>query len=154
MQGITAKGFFRVGLYDADGNLLNTPEWIPNVVTAAGFRDYICASVGSSVSNATAMKVQAMAFGSSMAAVSSTNTAISGEMTRLTAGQTFSGNGTLECVATWASGGGNTGDVGSVGLFNSTTAGTACACLAAFASSAKQSDQSLAITYQLRFASA
>lgn len=154
MQGITAKGFFRVGIYNQDGSLEALTDYIPNVVTAAGFRDYIVASVGSNVSNATAMKVQAMAFGGSMAAVSSSNTAISGELTRLTAGQTFSGNGTLECVATWASGGGNTGDVGSVALFNSTGAGTACACLASFASSAKASDQSLAITYQLRFASA
>lgn len=159
MEGVGVKGFFRVGLYGPDNEVQGLTDWIPNVITAVGFRDFIVGSVGSSVGGATAKAIQAMAFGGTTmtgtGAPTSSMTALSSELTRITAAQTFSGNGTLECTAQWATGSANTGDVGSVALFgtSSATSGSA-ACIASFASSAKASDQTLSITYQLRFASA
>ena len=159
MEGIGVTGFFRVGLYGPKGEVQGLTDYIPNVITAVGFRDFIVANVGSSVGGATSAKVQAMAFGGTTmtgaGAPTSAMTALSSELTRVTAAQTFSGNGTLEATAVWATGSANTGDVGSVALFgtSSATTGSACA-IASFASSQKASDQTLSITYQLRFASA
>lgn len=157
MEQVGVKGFFRVGIRNADGSIAGMTPFIPNVITTAGFRDFIVGSVGSSVGGATEKKISHMAFGGTTmtgaGAPTSSMTALSSELTRLSAAQTFSGNGTLEATAVWTTGAGNTGDVGSVALFG-TSAGGSCACLASFASSAKASDQTLTITYQLRFASA
>lgn len=156
MEQTAVKGFFRVGLEGPDG-VVGLTDWIPNVITTVGFRDFIVGSVGSSVSGATGRQVSHMAFGGTTmtgaGAPTSSMTALSSELTRSAVGNTFSGLGTLEATAVWATGSANTGDCGSVALFGTSSAGS-CACLASFASSAKASDQTLTVTYQLRFASA
>lgn len=155
MEGAGVKGFFRVGI-SRNGVVEGITEWIPNVITLAGFRDFIVGSVGSSVSAATGRQVSHMAFGGTMASPASTDTALSSELTRLAAGNSYlsaAGGATLQATAMWDTGASATGNVGGVALHGTSSGGSA-ACLATFASSAKASDQTLTITYQLRFASA
>lgn len=153
---VSVKGFYRVGINNADGTLVGMTDWIPNVVTLAGFRDFIVGSVGSSVSAATARVVSHMAFGTH-GTPASTETALSSEVSRIAVGNSYlsaAGGATMQATALWTTGAGEThAGIGAVALHGTSSGGSA-ACIATFASSSKASDQTLTITYQLRFASA
>lgn len=144
---VHVKGMYRVGIYNADGSVAGLSGWRKNTVTQKGSQLYIVGCIGGVGASS---QIAAMAVGSNTATPATGDSTLAHEHARASLAPTLVSNGTLQAVASWASDAFN-GQVASVALHAGTSGGS-MACGAAFTASTKASDQSLSITYQLRFA--
>lgn len=149
---VKIKGFVRLGLNNVRTGEVSVSPWYENVITANGFADYICNSIGS---NLTGKKLAFFQLASQTDAPTSAQNTASGEFTgtdgaRMSTSNSTTGNGTLQGTASWATNEGNQSNLGAVAWYNTSSGGTAGS-IATFSTSAKTTDQTLSITYQWRF---
>lgn len=148
-ENLSIKGFGRLEFRNATtGNLDSWTEW-HNTVMEVGFDDFLVS--GLSADLADGASISHGAIGSATAAPDSTNTSLSGEFeTRKDLTGTLQTVGTL--LNTWSYGTNEAtqSNVARVGLFNSSSSGKMFS-EATFTSSAKTTDQTLAISYEIRF---
>lgn len=157
-QNIKLKGFARGALVDVRGphkGRVRMGDWHQNAITADGLQNYACGSIGA-VSGSKVIGFMQVA--SQTAAPGTSQTSATGEFSgtdgaRKATTNTFSGVGTLQCVASWATNEANQSALGAVALYNASASGTA-ASVATFATSQKTTDQTLAVSYQWRLATA
>jgi hypothetical protein len=162
-SAVTVRGFFRLNIIDdSDGTprVVGDSGWCENLITNFGFQNGVCACLGG-VSGSTQLAAAALGTGTAPAV---TDTTLNGEITDV-AGARMTGTNiafstiaskTLQAAATLASGVyTTTKTIQNVGLFFGTA--TTSSTLAAgntYATSQLASNQSVALTYQLRFATA
>jgi len=149
---ITIKGFARGALRNMHTGEVTMGPWCPNAITADGFQNYICGTVGAVAGSKTLGYLQ---LASQTAAPASSQNTASGEFTgtdgaRKASTNSFSANGTLQGTASWPTNEGNQSAVGAVAWYNTSSGGTAGS-IATFNSSQKTTDQTLSVTYQWRF---
>jgi len=180
-DGLKVRGFFRIRVtegdldkpdtlklvgdsgVDADGNLINGDGWLPNLVTAAGFKEFLALTLAGSAGSKT---VSHMGVGTG-GAPASNDTTLSGEITHNTncrvtvapttaasgAGYNVSFAGAFNSSASFLTASAN---LSNVGLFNialssnSQTQGTVFAGNT-YASSAVATNNNLQITYAVKF---
>jgi hypothetical protein len=152
------KGFVRACLVDVSGEhkgRVQMGDWHENAITAEGLEKYALGCVGAIAGSKT---IGYMQVASQTAAPATSQTSATGEFSgtdgaRCATTNTFSANGTLQMIASWASNAANQSALGAVALYNTSSTGTA-ASVATFATSQKTTDQTLAVTYQWRLATA
>jgi hypothetical protein len=161
-SAIGVAGFFRLKLIDHGKNgtkkVVGDSGWCKNLVTNLGFSQYI---LGPTIGGGTAITGAGngwMALGTG-AAPSAADTALAGECSfaRFTmTTPTIVSSKTIQYLGTFASGvAGATAAIANVGIFNvSTVSGGTLLCGNTYAASTLQTNQSVNVTYQLRFATA
>jgi hypothetical protein len=155
---IRLKGFARGALVDVRGphkGRVQMGKWHQNAITADGLQNYACGSIGAVAGSKV---IGYMQVASQTAAPSTSQTSATGEFTgadgaRCATTNSFTANGTLQCVASWATNLATQSALGAVALYNTSATGTA-ASVATFATSQKTTDQTLSVTYQWRLATA
>lgn len=147
-DGFKVRGFARFALHNVRTGKTEMSDWIPNVITADGFQNYIVGPIGAVAGSKT---VTHIAVATQTDAPTSGQTSASGEFgNREAATVTFSANGTLQATASWNTDEATQSNLGAVAMYNTSSAGTAGS-IATFATSAKTTDQTLSVTYQWRF---
>lgn len=105
-NGVKVRGFFRIHLVEQDGRISGDSDWVENMVTNLGKRDYLCTPLA----GGTAKSIAFMALGTG-STVLSNDTALLGEISHSTAAsrcrvavttQQF-GSSAIEFQATFAS---------------------------------------------------
>ena len=142
-ENLKMKGELTIRVMDSDGNLKQAIK-VPNLVVDAG-KVYIASRmVGVS---STVMNAMAIGSGGATSAIGS-QTALVGELGRVSSGFTFttSGSNTVTATATFPAGTG-TGNVTEAGIFNNTTSGGTMLCRTTFPIVTKGSGDSIAITW-------
>lgn len=155
---VLLKGFVRAAIIDVRGphkGRVRMGNWHKNAITADGLQNYACGSIGAVAGSKV---IGYMQVASQTAAPTTSQTSATGEFTgtdgaRCVTTNSFSANGTLQMVASWATNAANQSALGAVALYNTSAAGTA-ASVATFATSQKTTDQTLSVTYQWRLATA
>ena len=148
VESLRIKGFVRAALTDVKTGKVTMGDWHENAITADGFQNYICNSIGSGLSG---KQLGWLQLASQTAAPSSSQTAAAGEFeARKSSSNSTSANGTLQGTASWATNEATQSNVGAVAWYNTSSGGTAGS-VATFSSSTKTTDQTLSITYQWRF---
>lgn len=180
-DGVNVRGFFRLRVtegdldnpdslkvlgdsgVDADGNLINGDGFLPNLVTAAGFQQFLALTLAGSAGSKT---VSHMGLGTG-AAPASNDTVLSGEITHNTncrvtvspttaasgAGYNVSFTAAFNSSASWLTASAN---LSNVGLFNialssnSATQGTVFAGNT-YSSSAVATNNNIQVTYAIKF---
>jgi len=146
-EGLHVRGFVRLQMVNRDGSVA-VDKTITNAITANGFQHYIAGALGGVAGSKQVTHMQVAT--QTAAPVSSQNTA-SGEFeARKTTTNTFIADGTMQATAQFATDEATQSVLGGVALYNTSSGGTA-ACIATFATSQKTTDQTLNITYQIRF---
>ena len=148
-ENLAIKGWGRIELNNVrTGKLDGYAEW-ENVVTEVGFDDFLVSGLSSDLADGASISHGAI--GSSTAGADSTNTSLAGEFeTRKDLTGTLNTVGTLQNVWSYATDEATQSNVARVGLFNASSSGKMFS-EAVFSSSAKTTDQTLAITYEVRF---
>lgn len=148
VEGVKVRGFVRVQLVNARTGEIDVDKTFENAITANGFQHYIAGSLGAIAGS---KQVSHMQVATQTAAPTSSQTSASGEFeARKGVTASFTGNGTAQFTAQYATNEATQSTLGAVALYNTSAAGTA-ACVATFATSNKTTDQTLNITYQIRF---
>lgn len=180
-DGINVRGFFRLQItegdpskpetlkilgdsgVDADGNLINGDGYLPNLVTAAGFQQFLALTLAGSAGSKT---VSHMGLGTGSAPASN-DTVLSGEIThntncRVTVSPTIASSGAgynvsftaaFNSSASWLTAAAN---LSNVGLFNtalssnSATQGTVFAGNV-YSSSSVATNNNVQVTYAIKF---
>ena len=148
-EGISVKGYGRVRLVNAKtGKIEGDSGWRDNVITESGFDDAIVGAIGAIAASSQFTHLQ---IGTQTQAVTSTQTALSGEYgVRKAVTPTLVGNGTLQALATWATDENNGSDIGAIAAYGS-SAGSSCLNALLFSTSAKTTDQEIVATMQWQF---
>ena len=148
-ENLSIKGWGRVELMNVrTGKLDGFTEW-ENLVMETGFDDFLVSGLSADLADGAAISHGAI--GSTTTAPDSTNTTLGGEFeTRKDLTGTLLTVGTLQNVFSYATNQATQSNVARVGLFNSSSGGKMFS-EATFTSSLKTTDQTLAITYQVRF---
>lgn len=146
-EALKVRGFVRLQLVNRDGSIA-VDKTIRNAITANGFQHYIAGTLGAIAGS---KQISHMQVATQTAAPTSSQTSASGEFeARKGTTNTFTGNGTMQATAQYATNEATQSTLGAVALYNTSSGGTA-ACVATFATSNKTTDQTLNITYQIRF---
>lgn len=152
-DGIKVRGFFRVNIVNPDGKIAGDSGWRENQVVDLGFQDYLCKTLGGMSGSKT---VSHVALGTGGAPATS-DTSLAGEIMsstqRLTVSPSTIASKTLQMTAAFLSANSfltATANLSNVGLFNTSTAGTLFAGNT-YTSSACATNQSVNVTYQIRF---
>jgi hypothetical protein len=147
VEALKVRGFVRLQLVNRDGSIA-ADRTVENAITANGFQHYIAGAMGAIGGS---KQVSHMQVATQTTAPSSSQQTASGEFeARETTTNTFVGNGTMQATAVFATNEATQSVLGGVALYNTSSGGT-CACVATFATSQKTTDQTLNITYQIRF---
>ena len=153
--GKLLRGFSRVHLKDLDGNVV-LERTMENTFTDL-FRNSVLSHIGNGTSQD--WHVSAIAIGTGTAAVSVSATALVGELTDervigTNANTSLSASTRLRVTGSFAATA-NTGNIACMGLHTNTTTGVAgLLCGNIFSASfAKQSNQTLSVTYDITFSS-
>ena len=148
-ENLAIKGWGRVELMNVrTGKLDGFTEW-ENTVMEIGFDDFLVSGLSADLADGAAISHGAV--GSTTTAPNSTNTSLAGEFeTRRDLTGTLLTVGTLQNVFSYATNEATQSNVARVGLFNSSSGGKMFS-EATFTSSAKTTDQTLSLTYQIRF---
>jgi hypothetical protein len=149
-EALHVRGFVRLQLVNRDGSIA-VDKTVENAITANGFQAYIAGSFGAVAGS---KQVNCMQVATQTVAPSSAQTSASGEFeARKTTSNSFIANGTMQATAQYATNEATQSVLGAVALYNTTSVGVGtAACVATFATSQKTTDQTLNITYQVRFA--
>jgi len=140
-SAFNAKGKLTIEQFDKDGNLIHTQD-TTNVVVADGL-DYIA----SRMKDATATAMSHMAIGSDTTAAASGDTALGGELGRVTLTSTTVTSNAVTYVGDFPAGTG-TGAVVEAGILNNSTGGTLL-CRTVFSVANKAAADTLKITWTL-----
>lgn len=147
-EGVTVRGFFRLKI--GEGNsIVGDSGWVENTIVNDGFDQYICRSLGAVAGSKTIAYVN-LGTGT---APNATHTTLHGETgTRKTTSNSVVASKTLQMTAAFDSTDhpGGTPSIGNVGLFNAVSSGTLFSGNT-FGSSAWNSNQSISLTYQIKF---
>lgn len=157
-NSVKVKGFYKLAIVDhaEDGTtkIVGKTPWIRNTVVNLGFQDYIVGAVGAIAGS---KQVSHFALGTGTAP-GATATSLDGELThaaanRFTMTPSAVSSKTLQMVGTLAS---NiitaTAAIQNIGVFNtSTTSAGTLLCGNTYTVSTLQTNQSVNVTYQLRF---
>ncbi len=148
-ENLAIKGWGRVELMNVrTGKLDGFTEW-ENTVMELGFDDFLVS--GLSADLADGASISHGAIGSTTTAPNSTNTVLAGEFeTRQDLTGTLASVGTLSLTWGYGTNEATQSNVARVGLFNAITNGKMFS-EATFTSSAKTTDQTLNVTYEVRF---
>jgi len=148
-ENLAIKGFGRLELRNAKTGVLDEwTEW-ENTVMQTGFDDFLVS--GLSADLADGATISHGAIGSTTTAPDSTNTSLSGEFeTRRDLTGTLSSVGTLLNTWSYATNEATQSQVARVGMFDASTNGKMFS-EATFTASTKTTDQTLAISYEIRF---
>jgi len=152
-EAIKVKGIAKLLLRNVKTGKIDGYREVENVITQLGFQQFIVYGIHADLSSA-GLKISHGALSSRVAACSSSQTNLIGETTdaREEVTGTLVGDGTCQSVWSYSvSKATDAAGIGNLGLFNSSSEGVLFAC-ASFAVSTKTTDQTLAITYQQRFA--
>lgn len=155
-EGVKVRGFFRVQILEGDNNsgkVVGDSGWRENQVVNLGFQDYLCKTLGGMSGSKTISHV-ALGTGGAPAA---SDTSLAGEIMsstqRITVSPSTIASKTLQMTAAFASANSfltATANLSNIGLFNTSTAGTLFAGNT-YTSSACATNQSVNVTYQIRF---
>ena len=155
-EKITLRGFYRINLINPDGSIAGDSKWCKNQMTQDGIDQYICRAMAGMAGS---KSVSHVALGTG-AAPASSDTALAGEIMgstqRLTVSPSTIASRTLQLTAAFLSANSFTTatvTLQNVGLFNSSSAGTLLAGNT-YATSSCATNQSVNVTYQLRFGTA
>ena len=141
-ENMGIKGYFNAKLFDENGNLKQEVD-TPNLITFAGF-DVVSQRMWSTQTGSPA--VTFIAIGSGTVAASTANTALGGELSRMTGTYSHTdGQQNLSHTCTFAAGAG-TGSITEAGMLNSGATGYLL-CRQTFAQIAKGASDSLQITW-------
>lgn len=157
---IKVRGFFRINIIEHLPNgkqkIVGDSGYRKNLTVNLGFQDYICKTLAGASGSKT---VSHVAIGTG-AAPAATDTSLAGEIMsstqRVTVSTSIISSKTLQFTAAFLSANSfltATANLSNVGLFNTSSTGTLL-CGNTFTSSACATNQSVNITYQLRFATA
>ena len=148
-ENLSIKGWGRVELMNVrTGKLDGWTEW-ENTVMETGFDDFLVSGLSADLADGAAISHGAI--GSTTTAPDSTNTTLGGEFeTRQDLTGTLQTVGTLLNTWSYATNEATQSNVARVGLFNALTVGKMFS-EATFTSSAKTTDQTLSISYEIRF---
>lgn len=152
-DSVTAKGFFKLQIKEG-GKVVSTSDWMPNQITNLGFQNFIVGSLGA-VASSSQVSYFALGTGGAPAAA---DTALSGEITdasslRFGVSPSAVSSKTLQLTGSLAS---NlitaTHNISNVGIFaGSTTAAGTLFAGNTYSSSLLNTNQSVNVTYQIRF---
>ena len=148
-ENLSIKGWGRVELMNVrTGKLDGFTEW-ENLVMETGFDDFLVSGLSADLADGAAISHGAI--GSTTTAPDSTNTSLSGEFeTRKDLTGSLQTVGTLLNTWSYTTAQATQSNVARVGLFNSSSGGKMFS-EATFTSSLKTTDQTLAISYEIRF---
>ena len=151
-EGIKVRGFFRVQIVEGK-KVVGDSGFRENQVVNLGFQDYLCKTLGGMSGSKTISHV-ALGTGGAPAA---SDTSLAGEIMsstqRLTVSPSTIASKTLQMTAAFLSANSfltASANLSNIGLFNTSTAGTLFSGNT-FASSACATNQSVNVTYQIRF---
>lgn len=152
-DSVTAKGFFRLAIKEGD-KVVTDSGWKANQITNLGFQNFIVGSLGA-IANSSQVGYFALGTGGAPAAA---DTGLSGELTdasnlRFAVSPSAVSSKTLQLTGSLAS---NivtaTHNISNVGIFaGSTTAAGTLFAGNTYASSQLNTNQSVNVTYQIRF---
>ena len=155
-DAIKVRGFFRVQIVeDRNGKtvVVGNSGWRKNQVVNLGFQDYLCKTLGGMAGSKT---ISHVALGTG-GAPGATDTSLAGEIMsstqRVTVSPSTIASKTLQMTAAFLSANSfttATANLSNVGLFNTSSTGTLFAGNT-FVSSACATNQSVNVTYQIRF---
>lgn len=155
-DSIKVRGFFRVQIVEQKNGktkIMGDTGFKENQVVNLGFQDYLCKTLGGMGGGKT---ISHVALGTGGAPIA-TDTALAGEIMsstqRLTVSPSTIASKTLQFTAAFASSNSfltASANLSNIGLYNTSTAGTLFSG-AAFASSSCNTNQSVNVTYQIRF---
>lgn len=147
-EKLQVRGFLRIQLVNVRTGKVDVDKIVENAITANGFQHYIAGAAGGVAGS---KQVSHMQVATQTTAPSSSQTSASGEFeSRKSTTNTFTGNGTLQMTAQFATNEATQSVLGAVALYNTSSGGTA-ASVATFTTSQKTTDQTLNVTYQWRF---
>ena len=148
-ENLSIKGFGRLEFRNAKTDHLDSwTEW-ENTVMQTGFDDFLVSGLSADLADGAAISHGAI--GSTTTAPDSTNTTLAGEFeTRQDLTGTLASVGTLSNTWSYGTNQATQSNVARVGLFNAVTNGKMFS-EATFTSSAKTTDQTLSISYEIRF---
>jgi hypothetical protein len=159
-SNVAIKGFYRLQIKNQDGTIAGDSGWNRNMITNLGFQYYVVELMGNSSGS---LRVSHAALGTG-AAPASNATALAGEISGSNGSHrqtvTFSevGSKTAQYVGTFASGASfvtQTENISNVGLFAVSTEATGQIFAGNnYTSSSVATNQSVNLTYQIRFATA
>ncbi len=149
---IKVRGFFRLHITE-DGRIVGDSGWHPNQVTNLGFDQFLAQTLGGMAGSKTISHV-ALGTGGAPAAA---DTSLAGEIMSSTQRKTVSpstiASKTVQFTAAFASSASfltATANLSNIGLFNTSSGGTLFAGNT-YASSSCATNQSVNISYQIRF---
>lgn len=156
-DSVKVRGFFRINIVEDLPNgkkkIVGDSGWRKNLVVNLGFQDYILKSIAGASGSKT---VSHMALGTG-AAPAVTDTSLAGEIMsstqRLTVSTSIISSKTLQFTAAFLSANSflsATANLSNVGLYNTSSTGTLL-CGNSYTSSACATNQSVNVTYQVRF---
>lgn len=150
VEGLRVKGMYRVQL-EEDGEIVGDSGWNENLVTNAGFLNYLVELLGA-ISGA--IQVSHLALGTGGAPIA-TDTTLAGEVVKRQAvtAATSSTSKTCRFTGTFASANSfvtNTQNISNIGLFNSSSTGTLFSGNT-YTSSACATNQNVNTTYDIIF---
>jgi hypothetical protein len=164
-EAVKVHGFFRLQIINPDGSiagdsgigengkLINGDGYRKNLVVNLGFQDYLCQTLGGMAGSKT---ISHVALGTGGAPIA-TDTSLAGEIMSSTQRKTVSpstiASKTIQFTAAFASANSfltASSNLSNIGLFNTSTAGTLFAGNT-YTSSACATNQSVNVTYQIRF---
>ena len=150
---VQVRGFFRLQIVNPDGSIAGDSGWRKNQVTNLGFDQFLCQTLGGMAGSKTVSHV-ALGTGGAPAA---SDTSLAGEIMSSTQRKTVSpstiASKTVQFTAAFASSASfltQSSNLSNIGLFNTSTGGTLFAGNT-FTSSACATNQSVNVTYQIRF---
>lgn len=150
-EGIKIRGFYRVHIVNEDGSLAGDSGWHENLVTNAGFLNYLVETLGAIAGS---IQVSHLALGSGGAPVG-TDTTLAGEVVKRQAvtAATSSSSKAVTFTGTFSSANSfvtNTQNISNIGLFNSSATGTLFSGNT-YASSSCATNQQVNTTYTISF---
>lgn len=151
-DGIKVRGFFRVQIVEGE-KVVGDSGFRENQVVNLGFQDYLCKTLGGMSGSKTISHVALGTGGAPAAGDTSLAGEIMSSTQRLTVSPSTIASKTLQLTAAFLSANSfltASANLSNIGLFNTSTAGTLFAGNT-FASSACATNQSVNVTYQIRF---
>lgn len=155
-EGIKVRGFFRVQILDGDNNsgkIVGDTGWRENQVVNLGFQDYLCKTLAGSAGSKTISHVALGTGGAPAAGDTSLAGEIMSSTQRVTVSPSIISSKTLQFTAAFASSNSfltGTSNLSNIGLFNTSSTGTLFAGNT-YTSSSCATNQSVNVTYQIRF---
>lgn len=157
VEGIKARGFFRLQIQDQDGKVAGDTGWRENQVTNLGFEQYLCYALGTAIGTPKNISHAMLGTGTAPGAA---DTSLNGEITdvagtRCAVTPTTIASKTVQFAFTLASSVYTAAKtIQNVGLINHSSTATAGTIFAGntYTTSALATNQSVNGSYQIRFA--